>query len=293
MKKIAATALVCAMIFSLAACSVKQQETTIPESSETTTHVTETTEETTETTTEETTLRAPSTQILTKEDYVKNARDKYKKYVKGDCKDDFYAPEILIKSSYADSVNNDIKKIFEKYKKAFKKDEYAEIYGSDYIVYLTKDGILSVVFTEYKGEEVHHVYNIDVTTGEKVDNARIAQIAGVTSIKTAAMDALQNAYNSTYEYFHGAKAGKRVENYKVIPENGKKLTSEEKNMQATFNEKYFSDDMKVGLTDEGKMFFIITRYDAALYSKFVIDADGKSQDYVGNPAWVSPKNTKG
>ena len=64
MKKIVATALICAMMFSLAACSGKQPETTITESSETTTHVTETTEETTETTTEETTLRAPSTQIL-------------------------------------------------------------------------------------------------------------------------------------------------------------------------------------------------------------------------------------
>jgi hypothetical protein len=277
------------MIMSLAACSEKQPEQTTG-SSETTTRVTETTEETTETTTEETTLRAPDAQVLTKEDYVKNAQSKYKSYVKG--KDSFYAPEILIKSSYSDSVNNDIKKIFEKYKKALKKDEDAEIHGSDYLVFLTKDGILSVVFTEYKGKEVHHVYNIDVTTGEKVDNARIAQIAGVTSIKTSAMDALQNCYNSTYEYFHGAKAGKRVENYKVIPENGKKLTSEEKNMQATFNEKYFSDDMKVGLTDEGKMFFIITMYDAAFYSKFVIDADGNSQDYVGNPAWVSPKNTK-
>ena len=293
MKKIAATALICAMAFSLAACSTKQPEMTVTETSETTTQVMETTEETSETTTEETTLRAPSTKILTKEDYVKNARDKYKKYVKGDYKDEFFAPEILIKSSYADSVNNDIKKIFEKYKKAFKEDEYAELYGSDYLVYLTKDGILSVVFTEHKGKEVHHVYNIDVTTGEKVDNARIAQIAGVTSIKTGAMDALQNAYNSTYEYFHGAKAGKRVENYKVNPENGKKLDYFEKNMQATFNEKYFSDDMKVGLTDEGKIFYVVTMYDAAMFSKFVVDADGNSQDYVGNPAWVSPKNTKG
>ena len=63
-------------------------------------------------------------------------------------------------------------------------------------------------------------------------------------------------------------------------------------MQATFNEKYFSDDMKVGLTDEGKIFYVVTMYDAALYSKFVVDADGNGQDYVGNPAWVSPKNTK-
>ena len=50
MKRIMATALVCAMLFSPAACSGKQQETTISESSETTAQATETTTETTEAT---------------------------------------------------------------------------------------------------------------------------------------------------------------------------------------------------------------------------------------------------
>ena len=133
MKKIIATALICTMLFSLAACSGKQQETTVPESSETATQVMETSEttqasETTEVTaatetttavetTTETTV-ATTAKILTKKDYVKNARSKYKSYVKNSST--FYAPELLIKSPYADSVNNKIAALFKSYKKDLK-----------------------------------------------------------------------------------------------------------------------------------------------------------------------------
>ena len=57
MKKVFATALICTMLFSLAACNSSKPQQTVPESTETTTEVTETTQDTeaTETTTAETT----------------------------------------------------------------------------------------------------------------------------------------------------------------------------------------------------------------------------------------------
>ena len=297
MKKIVATALICAMMFSLAACSGKQPETTITETSETTTLVTETTQaaETTAAQTSETTADATTASKnaagLNKEDYVKNAQSKYKSYVNGS--DSYCAPEILIKSSYADSVNKEIQKRFEKIKKELKSDNEIdiEISGTEYIAYLTKDGILSVAFIERRSKTLVHVYNIDVKTGEKVDNARLAEIAGVKSIRTAAMDALQNEYNSIHENFYGASAGRKVENYKVKPENGKKLNEDERGKQATFGEKYLNDNMKVGLTDEGKMFFVITLFDALLYERYVLDADGNDLRKKDNPALVAPKGS--
>lgn len=290
MKRIMATALVCAMLFSLAACSGKQQETTISESSETTAQATETTTETTEATkaseTAETTTAATTAAILTKKDYVTNARSKYKSYVGGDPDKSFYVPELLIKSAYAESINNEIKKLFEGYKKELKKNKEETITGTEYFVYLTKEGILSIVFIERRYADRFHVYNIDVTTGEKVDNARMAEMAGVKSIRTAAMDLLQDEYNNTDNGYNC-----RFENYKIVTKKGKKLTSDQKKAQATFGEKYINDNMAVGLTDEGKMFFVLTMYDGLIYEPGVYEAGEGNLWHEGNPALVAPKDS--
>ena len=106
------------MAMSIAACSGKQPEQTTV-SSETTTQVIETTETTAETTVETTTAAETTTEtteatnakILTKKDYVKNVRSKYRNIFgkkNKDYTDGFYVPEILIKSAYADSGNDQI-----------------------------------------------------------------------------------------------------------------------------------------------------------------------------------------
>jgi hypothetical protein len=276
MKKLIASVLCISIAVSLAACGGKQQETTIPESSETT-RVTETTEATTVTTVE-TTTTATTVKILSKEDYVINAHKKYKKYVKGDSEDDFYAPEFLIKSAYADSINAGIKKLFEGYKKELKKKN-CDIECTEYIVYLTKEGILTVVFREVRKNDIFRIYNIDVTTGEKVDNARIAEIAGVKDIKKAARDALQKYYNNAF-------LGFEFKDYKVVKKKGKKLTNGEKKAQATFDEKYINDNIAIGLTDEGKMLFILTVWDDC-YEKSVYDIDGTPLRVDNNPSLVT------
>lgn len=285
MKKLIATALICAMMFSLAACSGKQPETTVTETSETTTQVTETTETTAETTTETTTAAETTTEttaattakILTKKDYVKNARSKYKSYVKNSST--FYAPELLIKSPYADSVNNKIAALFKSYKKDLK-----NISGTEYLVYLTKEGILTIVFKEVRKNDTFRVFNIDVTTGEKVDNARMAEIAGVKSVRQAAMDTLQELYN-TSDFGLGII---KFKNHKPVVAKGKKLTKDQKKAAATFEKKYLNENMQIGLTDKGKMFFIFTVW-TGNYEQLVFEFDEGDLWYEDNPGLVAPK----
>ena len=291
MKKSIASVLSMAIVLSLAACSIRQPEPAFSSSSETTTQVSETTE-TSETTkpadtttefetTESTTTAATTMPVLTKKDYVKNVRSKYKSYVKGDPDKTFYVPELLIKSDYADSVNNEIKKLFEGYKKQMKKGDY-DICGTEYLVCLTKEGILSLVFKEDKGTSyVFHVYNIDVTTGEKVDKARLAEIAGVSDIKKAARDALQDTYNHS-------EGSPKFKNYKAVTKKGKKLTKDQKKAEASFGDTFITDNISVGLTDEGKMFFVLSVWESIRYEKDVIETGGGTMWVVGTPGLAAP-----
>ena len=276
MKKLIATALICTMMFSLAACNGSRRYTGT-ESSETETQVTETTQatesteateatettnaETTETTTEATTA-TETTQttaaVGSKKDYIKDkkvsfkVKDEYNKKKKKWTYDtiDFHFPVLLIKSSYADSINNAMNKMIKGYQKAFKDKEDIGEYGTEYIAYLTKDGILSIAFINtYPNDMIEcRVYNIDVITGEKVDNARIAQIAGVSNIRKSAMDALQAKYNKEKFY--------KLKNYKVVVKKGKKKNVDQKNVEKSFGSKLLNDKMKIGLTNEGKIFFV-------------------------------------
>lgn len=276
MKKIITTALICAMLFSLAACNGSRRYTGT-ESSETETQVTETTQttestestevtetttaETTETTTEATTA-TETTQttaaVGSKKDYIKDkkvsfkVKDEYNKKKKKWTYDtiEFHFPVLLIKSSYADSINNAMNKMIKGYQKAFKDKEDIGEYGTEYIAYLTKDGILSIAFINtYPNDMIEcRVYNIDVITGEKVDNARIAQIAGVSNIRKSAMDALQAKYNKEKFY--------KLKNYKVVVKKGKKKNVDQKNVEKSFGSKLLNDKMKIGLTNEGKIFFV-------------------------------------
>ena len=273
MKKLIATALICTMMFSLAACNGSRRYTGT-ESSETETQVTETTQatestevtetttaETTETTAEATTATETtqtSAAVGSKKDYIKDKvvkfkiKDSYNKKKKKWTYDtiEFHFPVLLIKSSYADSINKAMDKLLKGYQKDFKDKEDTGEYGTEYIAYLTKDGILSIAFINtYPNDMIEcRVYNIDVITGEKVDNARISQIAGVSNIRKTAMDALQAKYNKEKFY--------KLKNYKVVVKKGKKKNVDQKNVEKSFGSKLLNDTMKIGLTNEGKIFFV-------------------------------------
>jgi len=206
----------------------------------------------------------------------------------------YHYPQILIKSSYADEVNKEIASAVEKYMKDVKKTEDADevFVSTEYIAYLTKEGILSIVFIsdEYYEYCRYKIYNIDTKTGEKVDNARIAQAAGVSSIRKAAMDALQAFYNKLGEY--------KIKNYKVVVKKGKKKNAEMKAVEKTFSEKYLNDNMQIGVTADGKLFFVTiveTSGGAGEYD-CLFDAKGCFINDEDNPYWVgerSPEDEEG
>ena len=290
MKKLFATALTCTMLFSLAACNSRKPEQTAPESSEAVVQVTETTEaeetttvsETAETTapsetSEEVTTETMAAAVLNKKDYLKDKVVKFK--VKEDYNKkkkkwnyttlEFHFPVLQIKSSYADSINKAMEKMIKKYQKDFKDKEDIGEYGTEYIAYLTKDGIMSIVFINtYPNDQIEcKVYNIDVITGEKVDNARIAQIAGVSNIRKSAMNALQARYNKQKLF--------KVKNYKVVKKKGQKKNEDDKAVEKSFNTKHLNDKMKIGLTNEGKIFFVSGYFDGCCEDNdTVYDANG-------------------
>ena len=302
MKKLTASILCLTMVMSLAACNGKQPEQTISESTETTIEVTETTEateatetttaETTETTAESTTASETSettttAEVLNKKAYLKDKAGKFKlmseynkkkkKWTNKTVKCHF--PELLIKSSYADAINKAMDKLIKEYKKDYK-EHTNDAYAVQYIAYLTKEGIMSIILIETSPNDqiACRVYNIDVITGEKVSNARIAQIAGVSDIRKAAMNALQAKYNKD-KFF-------KVKNYKVVKKKGQKKNEDDKAVEKTFNNKHLNANMKIGLTNEGKIFFISEYEDGAGGNEGIYDANGKNLYTKKNPNWV-------
>ena len=197
----------------------------------------------------------------------------------------YYVPELLIKSSYAESVNKEINAAYEKYKKNLKNEELEQFYGTSYIAYLTKEGVLSLVFISYGEYELNEykIYNIDTKTGEKVENAKLAEIAGVSNIRKTAMDALQNLYNKMDIF--------KIKDYKVVLEKGEKKDEQMRDIEKTFSEKYLNDKMQIGITNEGKMFFVsmIDTTAGAEFYNWVYDVDGTTLDDEDNPYWVGDR----
>ena len=273
MKKFIATVVSIAIVLSLAACKKKQPEPTVTGSGTTT-----------ESQNPDGSSAASSTFPNLASQYVTDVREKYKSLEGEDC--EYHVPELLVKSAYADSINQEIAKIFEKYKEEKNKNGECSHYSTEYIAYLTKEGILSLVFIECDDNDLNefHVYNLDVNSGEKVENTRLAEIAGISDIRKTAMDALQTFYNRL-EIF-------KVENYKVVKESGEALDEQEKAVEQSFGEKYLNQNMMLGLTNEGKMFFVspvCTTAGAEIYY-FIYDVDGIDLDDEDNPAFVGPRD---
>ena len=237
MKKLIASILCLTMAMSLASCSKKAPEDT--------TEQTEPNVFETEMPLTEPTKPAETTANLAA-DFVKC---KSEKFAYGE-EDDYgfrseislYIPELLIKSSYADSVNKEISDTYEKIKKAMNKEETAIYDETSYIAYLTKEGVLSLVFIAnaesanavgHADSDVFKVYNIDTKTGEKVENARLAQIAGVSDITKAAKDALQNYFNKSGEF--------EVKDYKVVSEKDEENGSRKTDVEYSFRDEYIND----------------------------------------------------
>lgn len=280
MKRITAALIAMAMVLAFASCGKRQEPSTAVSIQTESQAATESAKPS------ETTAPAPTVkQIGPLSDYVKDARDKYKhlegKKEAGYCP--YHVPEILIDSAYAESVNKEIADIFGEYEAEIKKTGSCHYFATEYIAYLTKDGILSVVFVE-DGEvddNVFHVYNINVKTGDKVDNLSLAETAGVKDIRTAAMNAVQAFYNNSGMI--------EIENYKVVKKNGKKLDDMEKEVERSFIEERLNDKMMIGITNEGKLFFIsaLGSFGGADWYFQMYDVDGVDLYNSQTSNWVS------
>ena len=271
MKKVLATALCLTLVMSLAACSAKEPEQTTENTTTTATTESTTTEATTTTTTEPSEKSSETTSESKNEDTSASVTDKKTNpasaYIEvktehAEMKDwedqgfedgefEYPYPQLLIKSSYANSVNKEISEAIEEYKKDLNDEDEEFVPGTAYAAFLTKEGVLSLVFISYGeyDDKVYKVYNIDVNTGKKVDNKRIAKIAGVSNIRKAAMDALQNFYND--------KGWFKIKNYKLV-DNPTGDDYIMRGVEGSFSKKHLNDKMQIGLTEEGKMFFVST-----------------------------------
>ena len=289
MKKLIASVFLVSVVMSLAACNrTKEPEKSAFAISEI---VNRNSEETSTTASSESSSTETTASYKNVSECVKDVVEKTTMMVPAGDEDNeepeecvYHYPQLLIKSSYADEVNKEIASAVEKYMKDVKKTEDADevFISTEYIAYLTKEGILSMVFISDAYYEYcrYKIYNIDTKTGEKVDNARIAQAAGVSSIRKAAMDALQNLYNKM-EIF-------QFKDYKIVLKKGEKKDTQMKDVEKTFSEKHLNDKMQIGLTSEGKMFFVseIDTTAGAEFYNYIYDADGVRLDDEDNPFWV-------
>jgi len=275
MKKVIAAILSITMVMSLASCSKKTQGSSTAAPGATVNETFDTAPSESSGTVE--TVANPASE------FVKDRVEKAKVSDEGEEEEvEYHIPELQIKSAYADSVNKEIAQAFEKYKKDLNNEDGLQFYSTAYIPYLTKEGILSLVFIAYEATDmnVYKVYNIDTKTGEKVENARIAEICGVSDIRKAAMDALQSWYNNMEIV--------KVKDYKVVAENGEKIDEQMKDVEKTFSEKYLNDKMQIGVTNEGKMFFVsqVCTMAGADFYDWIYDVSGNDVDDEENQYWV-------
>lgn len=207
-------------------------------------------------------------------DYVIDARSDYM-HLEKDGK--YHVPRVLLNSSYAEEMQLEVEHCLAVYNTEI--EEYGETHypSTDYAAYLTEGGILSVVFVE-RGmwdDDIYHVWNFDVITGNRVENRIIAEVAGIQDIRTAAMDAVQAYYNR--------EGMVTVEDYQVV---SSVVDYMEKPVADSFSEERLNNDMMIGLRNDGSIFFIsgLASIAGAEWYYHMYDADG--YDLYADPEWV-------
>ena len=295
MKKFLSVLLASAMVLSIASCTSKKPsdghhdrdnvetqaskrenggtEETDPVINEPT--ETEETSETTEATTEATTTTSElPIDFGTASDYVTDIRDTYK-YLELD--GEYHVPRVVFNSPYAQEMNDEIRDIFRDYALEISNVGDCHYWYTKYIAFLSPDGVLSVVFVEggMWDDDIYHVWNFDVMTGNQVDNWTMAERAGVIDIRTAAMDAVQNYYNNTGML--------TVENYELQPGSFDYMKQA---VEDSFSTDRLYENMPMGLTNEGKIFFVsgLASFGGADWYYRIYDASGIDLSY--EEGWV-------
>lgn len=207
-------------------------------------------------------------------DYVRDARSRYSI---PETDGEYHVPEVVFKTSYAAEMKQEIDGCFAVYADLIAEYGYSHYYSTHYIAFISPGGVLSIVFVEIGewGDDIYHVWNFDINTGNKVENSKIAQLAGVKSIRQAAMDAVQKNLNQSGMIV--------VKDYQLVSSDYDYMKDTVAN---SFSKENLNDNMPVGLTNEGKMFFIspIASFAGADYYYTMYDIDGNG--FYNDPAWV-------
>lgn len=300
MKKLISVILAAAMVLSLAACDTakdknknsnrherdtKDTQAYKPEfgnpevtdeptiETDETTETTETSETTTEATTEATTTTvAAGFGRVT--DYVIDARSDYKHLERGA---EYHVPRVLFESDYATEMQQEIDGCFAVYSEEIADYDYSHYFSTQYVAFLTQDGILTIVFVE-NGEwsdDIYHVWNFDVSTGKKVSNKKMAEIAGIRDIRGTAMDAVQANLNNSGMFV--------VENYELVSPDDEYYA---KAVEDSFSEERLNDDMMIGLRNDGSIFFVsgVASYAGGEWYYRMYDVEGNDLYY--KVTWV-------
>lgn len=206
--------------------------------------------------------------------YVIDARDDYK-HLETDGQ--YHVPKVSFATGYANEMKLEIDGCFAVYAEELAEYGNCHYSSTEYAAFLTQDGILSIIFVE-KGEwddDVFHVWNFDVTTGNKVDNSKIAAAAGVRDIRKSAMDAVQ-AYLNRVGYVV-------VEDYQLVSSDFDYM---EQPVADSFAENRLNADMPIGLMSDGSVFFISAIASVAGAECYYHVYDINGNDLYGAIDWV-------
>ena len=188
----------------------------------------------------------------------------------------YHVPHINIDSEDAASINAEILEIMQRPISEYETNGYPHMYCSTYSMFLTDNGLLTIVFRlcgEWDDDD-YYVWTIDVNTGARLSNSEIASAAGATDIRAAAVTALSEFCNRRYNYaddpefipvFINGELNSESPRYESMSDPEYYAYDE---MQASFSEERLNADMCIGLDSDSHLIFISRVYSEAGSSSY-------------------------
>lgn len=174
----------------------------------------------------------------------------------------YHVPQIELESEDAGTINGEIKALVDEYLVADSEEEAAFGY-SDYNVYITDSNLMTVVFCLFgwTDDDVFYMWTIDLDSGTRLTNREIADAAGISDVRAAAMYALDRYFEAfnltasggvvTEPDFIGGELNPEGPNYDYY------TISEEVTEAAlnTYSEDTLNEDMMIGLDADSHLIF--------------------------------------
>ncbi len=188
----------------------------------------------------------------------------------------YHVPHINIDSEDAASINAEILEIMQRPISGYDTNGYPHMYCSTYSMFLTDNGLLTIVFRlcgEWDDDD-YYVWTIDVNTGARLSNSEIASAAGVTDIRAAAVTALSEFCNRRYNYADDPEFIPVFINGELNPESPRYESMSDPEyyaydeMQASFSEERLNANMCIGLDSDSHLIFISRVYSEAGSSSY-------------------------